>query len=384
MDEARAVLERLERIESLEHVGAPPDELLAELRLLVREAEAWARRERDHEAQAVVARCAEALDVACDSPAVTVAHWDEAKGGRPDRPGLGGRWTNLAGPAGSRTVGVNRIQLDAGEVSTPAHVHGADEEIFFVLAGSGLSWQDGETYEVRAGDCLVHRPLGKAHTLRAGDDGLDVLAYGQRHRLGGAYLPKIGVYWLWPSWAEVGKEPNPFDRPPDLEWPQPGSRPDSIVNLDDVEGEYGGISKRLGATAGAKQTGLNWVALPPNEEGAPPHCHSAEEELFVILDGEGTLELWPGPKPGEPLPTEPDETHAVEPRPRRLAAAGHADLALPPLRRAGPDVSRVRHEGAERHLLLPALEQDLLPRARADRPGRAARVLRRRACVIAR
>jgi len=63
MDEARAVLERLERIESLELAGGAPHELLAELRLLVREAEAWARRERDHEAQAVVARCAEALDV---------------------------------------------------------------------------------------------------------------------------------------------------------------------------------------------------------------------------------------------------------------------------------------------------------------------------------
>ena len=242
---------------------------------------------------------------------MTVAHWDEARGGRPDRPGLGGRWTNLAGAAGSRTVGVNRIQLDAGEVSTPAHVHGADEEIFFVLAGSGLSWQDGETYEVRAGDCLVHRPLGKAHTLRAGDAGLDVLAYGQRHRIGGAFLPRLGVYWLWPSWAEVGEGENPFDREQHLEWPEPSPRPDSIVNLDDVEGDYGGISKRLGGTAGAKQTGLNWVALPPNEEGAPPHCHSAEEELFVVLDGEGTLELWPGPKPGAPLPTEPDETHAV-------------------------------------------------------------------------
>jgi len=62
MDEARAVLERLERIESLERGGAEPGELLAELRALVCEAECWARRERDHEAQAVVARCAEALD----------------------------------------------------------------------------------------------------------------------------------------------------------------------------------------------------------------------------------------------------------------------------------------------------------------------------------
>ena len=25
----------------------------------------------------------------------------------------------------------------------------------------------------------------------------------------------------------------------------------------------------------------------------PPHVHSAEEELFVVLEGDGTLELWP-------------------------------------------------------------------------------------------
>ena len=26
-----------------------------------------------------------------------------------------------------------------------------------------------------------------------------------------------------------------------------------------------------------------------------PHCHSEEEEVFVILEGEATLELWPSP-----------------------------------------------------------------------------------------
>jgi primosomal protein N'' len=62
MDEARAVLERLERIEALDAAAAAPDELLAELRALVREAESWARRERDPEAQAAAARCAEAID----------------------------------------------------------------------------------------------------------------------------------------------------------------------------------------------------------------------------------------------------------------------------------------------------------------------------------
>ena len=44
MDEARAVLDRLGRIDALERAGAPAGELLDELRALVQEAELWARR----------------------------------------------------------------------------------------------------------------------------------------------------------------------------------------------------------------------------------------------------------------------------------------------------------------------------------------------------
>jgi hypothetical protein len=43
MDEARSVLRRLERIEALDRRGSPADLLLAELRALVAEAEAWVR-----------------------------------------------------------------------------------------------------------------------------------------------------------------------------------------------------------------------------------------------------------------------------------------------------------------------------------------------------
>lgn len=46
MDEARAVLARLERIERLETGGAPSDVLLVEVRALLREAEEWVRTER--------------------------------------------------------------------------------------------------------------------------------------------------------------------------------------------------------------------------------------------------------------------------------------------------------------------------------------------------
>ena len=46
MDEARAVLSRLERIERLDRCGVPAPVLLYELRALVAEAEAWVQVEQ--------------------------------------------------------------------------------------------------------------------------------------------------------------------------------------------------------------------------------------------------------------------------------------------------------------------------------------------------
>ena len=61
MDEARAVLARLDRIEDLEREGAPPGVLLEELRGLVQAAEAWAKLEGDERARTAVERCDAAL-----------------------------------------------------------------------------------------------------------------------------------------------------------------------------------------------------------------------------------------------------------------------------------------------------------------------------------
>jgi hypothetical protein len=61
MDEATAVLERLARIEELEAAGASPAQILSELRELVAEAEAWARREGGDRAANAVERLRTAL-----------------------------------------------------------------------------------------------------------------------------------------------------------------------------------------------------------------------------------------------------------------------------------------------------------------------------------
>jgi hypothetical protein len=45
MEEARAVMQRLDRIEALDRERARPETLIAELRELVREAEEWVRAE---------------------------------------------------------------------------------------------------------------------------------------------------------------------------------------------------------------------------------------------------------------------------------------------------------------------------------------------------
>jgi uncharacterized cupin superfamily protein len=83
------------------------------------------------------------------------------------------------------------------------------------------------------------------------------------------------------------------------EVPEPGERPAHVVALADAPTAYGGQVRSLGRAAGAEDTGLNHQTLPPGKIGAPPHCHTLEEELFVVLEGSGQLELTPTPAAAE-------------------------------------------------------------------------------------
>lgn len=230
-----------------------------------------------------------------------VTHWDEVEGVITDVGDLRGTWRRLGRAAGTIGVGANRIDLPPGGRSTPVHTHTAEEEIFFVLGGSGLSWQDGKTYEVGAGDCLVHLACESVHTLVAGPEGIDALAFGMRAYPGGTWLPRAGVVRMPPAWAEAPGGAHPWEREiaaGELELPEPeAERPSLIVHVDEVEEEafaratVGARVRYLGRAAGSLLTGLRRYELEPGKLGAPPHCHSAEEEIFVVLEGEGTLLL---------------------------------------------------------------------------------------------
>jgi uncharacterized cupin superfamily protein len=233
-----------------------------------------------------------------------IAHWDDVAGGRRAAGHLDAEWLDLGSAAGSDLVGLQLIRIAPGAWSTPAHIEHGEEEIFWVLRGSGTSWQDAgdgpRTYAVGPGDCLVHLARGEAHTLNAGPDGLDVLAFGERALGGGAHLPRAGLSWHGPSWVRSGGEPTPWQGEAAAGAPAlvPESpRPASIVHVDSVEaGRRAGATvsrerRSVGAAAGSLATGVTHVRVEPGKLSSPPHCHSAEEELFVVLEGDGVLIL---------------------------------------------------------------------------------------------
>jgi uncharacterized cupin superfamily protein len=109
------------------------------------------------------------------------------------------------------------------------------------------------------------------------------------------------VTWVGGSWAELGAGAHPWEReaaagPLELPDPDP-DRPATVVNLDRVEpydfgrGDVGAARRDLGRAVGSQATGLKHATVRPGMLSSPPHCHSSEEEVFVVLDGSGTLLL---------------------------------------------------------------------------------------------
>lgn len=233
-----------------------------------------------------------------------ITHFDDAPARDFDVGHLQGHWTFLGEAAGSAGVGVRRIQVPAGFWSTPAHEHGGEEEIFYVLSGEGVSWQRGRTAPIAPGDCIVYLAGRGAHTLHADSD-LDVLAFGPRHRAEAIGFPRLGASLVGNRAVEsssgaIDGLPFQFVResevgPPEL--PDLGQRPPTIVNLRDVEARHfgrGSVSSErrdLGRSAGSRHTGLQHYEVEPGRNATPAHCHSLEEEIFVILQGGGTLVL---------------------------------------------------------------------------------------------
>ena len=66
---------------------------------------------------------------------------------------------------------------------------------------------------------------------------------------------------------------------------------DEITTFEDVEenGLYTSRRAMFSRAIGARKLGYNLTVLPPGKAQCPFHAHHGEEEMFLILEGEGEL-----------------------------------------------------------------------------------------------
>jgi uncharacterized cupin superfamily protein len=231
---------------------------------------------------------------------VTLAHWDDVERRVRDVGDMRASFRGLGDAAGATDVGVSLIDIEPGCRAGPVHQHGSEEEIFFVLAGSGLAWIDGAVHEIGVGDTIVYLANGPFHTVIAGPGGLSVLAFSENEAPPFTQLPRAGIIRHWGMAFEATVD-DPLEREAaagPLALPEPTPRPSCIVALEDVEavpmdnGRFVDSSRAIGRAAGAVHAGLNHAVMPAGKWSCPPHWHGAERELFVVLEGSGDLLLF--------------------------------------------------------------------------------------------
>jgi uncharacterized cupin superfamily protein len=227
-------------------------------------------------------------------------HWDDVPVRELEAGELRWRRRRLGAAAGTTELGLSLWEVAPGARSTPLHVHADEEELCFVLRGSGVSVQDDRAYAIGEGDLVVHRAEAEAHTVVAGPEGITFLMFAEGSRTHLTYLPRTQMLWAATRWVPTGSvhpfeaevEAGPLELPPVSADPPP-----SIVALDEAPvqdlraGELHVQRRDLGRLGGSVRTGLKHLRIAPGGAGQRFHCHSAEEELFVVLGGEGTLRL---------------------------------------------------------------------------------------------
>jgi uncharacterized cupin superfamily protein len=211
----------------------------------------------------------------------------------------------LGAAAGAKRLGIALIEIDPGKRFSPPHNHADEDEVFLVLAGSGLCYlttsspDDARTYAVSQDDVLWHPSNDEAHTLIAGDDGLTVLVVAEGSRTGITFLPRTGQFWLGPRWTPADSK-HPFVADAELgplELPEPSDeRPPTIRNLAELPLHEGREGRLAYATRDARDMGSDKLVLaqdemPPNTHNTDLHFHSAREEAWYVRAGSGIARL---------------------------------------------------------------------------------------------
>lgn len=99
----------------------------------------------------------------------------------------------------------------------------------------------------------------------------------------------------------------------------------TISKIDEMEAIYGGAFKRARAQLGVRSFGMQVIDMPPNATLYPEHDHTGDgqEEVFVVLRGEGEIEI-----DGQRHKIDPETMVRVGPSERRKVWPGADGLRL--------------------------------------------------------
>ena len=187
----------------------------------------------------------------------------------------------------------------------------------------------GETHAIGPGDFFIHPP-GEPHQLiNSGSTDLEVLIVADNPPLDAFHYPDSDKWGLRPPGSYFrpteagyydGEEPPVAGAPPYQPSGSPAAPPLAPFStrkshLDDLpwepwtspKGRFRGTSKELSIALGAKRNtpaglgghpfDLELGKLAPGECGCPLHSHAAQWELFLILEGTGTMRSTAGTTP---------------------------------------------------------------------------------------
>ncbi|HYC70873.1 MAG TPA: cupin domain-containing protein [Opitutaceae bacterium] len=253
---------------------------------------------------------------------------------------------NVGVAGGGHPFDVQLRRLPPGAAVCPHHAHYSQWELFVVRAGRGTVRADERRYEVRTGDVFIHPP-GEAHQLiNTGLRDLEVMIVADHPALDACYYPDSDKWGLRPPGKAFrmhacdyydGEDdlssaaPGGY-RPPPLALPRPvSSFRRRRTQVDDMpwsrwrtpKGKFEqlgrGLSEAIGDVRGGwPQKGhpfnLELVKVPAGRSAGPLHAHLGQWEMFMILEGAGTVRLERGRRtvgPGDVVMHPPGEAHQL-------------------------------------------------------------------------
>ena len=95
-----------------------------------------------------------------DAKYFDLAEMSRSKGSALPEERFGGRMAPLAPALGAKKLGYNVTVVPPGKRAFPFHNHRLNEEMFFVLEGTGQLRFGGDTWPLRAGDVVACPPGG--------------------------------------------------------------------------------------------------------------------------------------------------------------------------------------------------------------------------------